>query len=251
VSGTLSSAGPSFLDGLRRWLARQGRMARFAGLTLAAAVTPRAYDPVARAAVAQALCVGAWQPLPGYFLASLLLGGVLTRVFSVTAASYGLSHLALEAMIRVYIMELLPLAAALFVALRAIPALPAAELPDARRAPTIEVVAHFVGSLLSVWVLAVASSLASLVVAYLVMHGATLWALEGYGRIVGQVFSPLAAAALALKLFLFSLAVALAPLSLFSDLRRRSESGAELRAVARLLLFLVIVEGAALALRVS
>jgi phospholipid/cholesterol/gamma-HCH transport system permease protein len=241
-------------SGVTSWLQRQARIQRFAGLTLAASITPKAYDAATRGAVAQALCAAAWQTLPGYFLASILLGGVLTHVFAVTAASYGLSHLALEAVVRLYVMELLPLAAALFVALRAIPATLLRLLrilPTPARQPTGEVVAYFVGNFAAVWVLATVSSVATLVVAYPVLHGATFWAVDAYARVVGQVFSPLAAAGLAIKLLFFSGAVALVPLALLSDTAPLERGAAEVRAIARLLLFLVLIEGCSLALRIN
>jgi phospholipid/cholesterol/gamma-HCH transport system permease protein len=43
---------------------------------------------------------------------------VLTRIVLVTALSYGLSQYALQVVIRVLVLELIPLTAALFVALR-------------------------------------------------------------------------------------------------------------------------------------
>lgn len=247
------SPGFPALRSLFRWLERQGRIQRFAWLTLAAAVTPGTYDGPARNTLAQALCAAAWLTLPGYFLGCVLVSVVLTHVVAVTAASYGLSHLALEAVIRVHVLELLPLAAALFVALRALPAtlaglqaIPVASGPR----PQGEVVAYFVANLFAVWVLAIASCVAALVVAYLVLHGFTLWALAGYARVVGQVFSPLVTAALALKVLFFALAVGLVPLSLLSDTGHRQRGGAEMRVMARLLFFLVIIEGASLGLKI-
>ncbi len=47
-----------------------------------------------------------------------LISLVLTRIVVVTAISYGLSRYALEMVIRVLVLELIPLTAALFVAMR-------------------------------------------------------------------------------------------------------------------------------------
>ncbi len=239
--------------GLLGWLRCQARIQCFASLTLAGAVTPRVYDAATREATASNLCTAAWQSLPGYFLASILAGAVLTHVIAVTAASYGLSRLALEAVIRVHVIELLPLAAALFVALRTLPAT-LLRLQEVKHgpweAPSSEVVACFVANFLAVWILAVASSVATLVVAYLVLYGFTLWGLDGYARVIGQVFSPLVAATVALKMLLFALAVGLTPLSLLSDPSPAQRGAAEMQAMARLLFYLVLIEGAALGLKI-
>lgn len=50
---------------------------------------------------------------------STLLSLVLIRVVVVTALSYGLSQYALQMVVRVLVLELIPLSAAMFVALRA------------------------------------------------------------------------------------------------------------------------------------
>ena len=56
--------------------------------------------------------------LPGCTVLAALLSLVLTRIVVVTALSYGLTAYALEMVIRVLVLELIPLTAALFVALR-------------------------------------------------------------------------------------------------------------------------------------
>ncbi|MBK7685030.1 MAG: ABC transporter permease [Rhodocyclaceae bacterium] len=58
------------------------------------------------------------EALPGFTLLSTLLSLVLIRIVIVTALSYGLSQLALEMVIRVLVLELIPLFAALYVTLR-------------------------------------------------------------------------------------------------------------------------------------
>src|SRR6218665_3379486 len=56
--------------------------------------------------------------LPGFTVLAALISLVLTRIVVVTALSYGLSRYALEMVIRVLVLELIPLTAALFVAMR-------------------------------------------------------------------------------------------------------------------------------------
>src|SRR3954471_4412891 len=56
--------------------------------------------------------------LPGFSLLAALLTLVITRIVVITARSYGLSQYAQEMVVRVLVLELIPLTAALFVALR-------------------------------------------------------------------------------------------------------------------------------------
>ena len=56
--------------------------------------------------------------LPWFTALSALVSLVIIRIVLVTALSYGLSRFALEMVVRVLVLELIPLSAALFVALR-------------------------------------------------------------------------------------------------------------------------------------
>lgn len=238
-------------------LRRESRLLLFAAAALIAVFSPATYRPVVvRAAVAQAACFAAWQALPGYTLLSLLAGAVLTHIVAVSAASYGLSHFALEAVVRVYVVELLPLVAALFVALRS--GLDLFDRLAAERARGADfgtatlfreqVVPGVAGNLLAVVVLTLASGLLVLAVAYLVIYGVTPWGFAQYTRLIGQVFDPVTAPTLLLKIFLFGVAVAVAPVTVVLDAPRRAASGSEMRVMARLLLLLVAIEGATLVL---
>ena len=237
-------------------LRRESRFALFAAATLIAAFSPATYSRAACQATAQAVCFSAWQALPGYALLSVLAGAVLTHIVAVSAASYGLSHLALEAVVRVYVVELLPLAAALFVAMRS--GLDVLDRLAAERARGEDfgtaalfhqqVVPGVVGNLLAVVALTLTSGMLVLAVAYLVVYGVTPWGLANYTRLVGQVFDPVTAPALLLKIFLFGVAVAVAPVAVVLDSPRRAASGSEMRVMARLLLLLVTIEGATLVL---
>lgn len=236
---------------LRRRLQAEGRMLHHAALAFVAALSPATYDRPTRRATAQTLCAAAWQPLPGYVLACLLVGAVLTRIVAITAASYGLSHLALEAVVRVFAVELVPLAATLFVALSSAPdaVLRLAALSTRGAVPPLrEVVPLVAGNALAVWVLAVVGGMAALAVAYPVMHGFSQWGLAGYARMIGQVFDPVVSLALALKILLFGLAVAIAPTAVLAR-PARDAATVQMRLMARLLLLLVLIEGASLALK--
>lgn len=242
--------------GLTRLLRREARFVLYAAAALIAVFSPANYSRPVRQATAQAVCFSAWQALPGYALLSVLAGAVLTHIVAVSAASYGLSHLALEAVVRVYVVELLPLAAALFVAMRSgLDALGRLSRERARGTdfgtPALfrqQVAPGVAANLLAVIVLTLTSGLLVLAVAYLVVYGVTPWGLADYTRLVGQVFDPVTAPVLLLKIFLFGAAVAIAPLAVVLDAPHRAASGSEMRAMARLLFLLVTIEGAALVL---
>lgn len=227
---------------------------RFAALLMAAALTPSAYHPGVRRAVAQALCFAAGQALPGYALLSVLAAAVTTHIVAVSAASYGLSHLALEALVRVFVVELVPLAAALFVAMRSglavldrLAALRARGLRLESGAAFLQVVLPgFIGNLFATLLLTLASSLLALMTAYLVVHGLTPSGIAAFSRLIGQIFDPVTLPGFMLKTGLFGLAVGIAPATVALDAPRRAAAGSEMRVMARLFLSLVLIEGASL-----
>lgn len=205
--------------------------------------------PSLRLAAAEAICAATWRVLPGYALGSLLLAAVLTRVVATTAASYDLSHLALEAMVRVFVVELLPLAAALFVAMRSgLAALATFARQPAQRVDLPlwrqRILPGVIGSSVAVVTLTLVSSSLALLIAYPVMHGFTPWALPAYTRLIGQVFDPVTALVLAWKVTMFGLVIGLLPAA--AMLSRRS--GSEGRVLALLLASLLMIEIIALGL---
>jgi phospholipid/cholesterol/gamma-HCH transport system permease protein len=240
---------------LARALVREWRMLRFGALTLVAALSPSVWDKSARQAAAQALCRAAWRVLPGYLLLVALVTAVLTRVIAVSAASYGLSRLALEAVVRVFVIELLPLAGAAFVATRfgleAVTRLmPGRDFLGATAPPSVaRVVAIVAGNALAVVVLCVISGMLALVVAYVVSYGLSPWGLADYARLIGQVFDPVTAATLGLKVGLFALAVGIAPATVVLDAPNRDTVVSGVRVMARMTLMLLLVEMATLALK--
>jgi len=235
---------------------REWRFVLFAATLVAAALSPASYRRAVRQAVAESVCFAAGQALPGYALFALLFGAVTTHIVAVTAASYGLSHLAMEAVVRVFVVELIPIAAALFVAMRSgiavldrLAALRAhgADL-DAGGGFVLFVLPGFIGNLFAVMLLTLASGVLVLAVAYLVVYGLTPWAIAGFTRLVGQVFDSVTAPGFLLKIALFGLAVGAAPATVALDAPRRAASGSEMRVMARLFLLLALVEGGSLVL---
>ena len=80
------------------------------------AFSPSSYGPAARRAVLRHVYYAAGPGLPGFTALMALFNVVLIRILVVTAFSYGLTQYALDAVVRVLVLELIPLIAALFVA---------------------------------------------------------------------------------------------------------------------------------------
>ncbi len=199
-----------------------------------------------------------------FSLLAALAALVITRIVVVTAQSYGLSRYALEMVIRVLVLELIPLAAAFFVAVRY--ALPAGvEIASMRRHGDFEamqregldparrlLVPRVVGGVFAVATLAAASGIVALVLAYFVVHGLSPWGLPGYVRTVGHVLSPPVALVFLLKTLLFSLSVALVPpASAMATGAGRGRTGTELQGLFRMLAAMVLVELASLMVNYS
>jgi phospholipid/cholesterol/gamma-HCH transport system permease protein len=238
-------------NGLLAWLSGQYRYLRFAALLLIASFSPGIHDRPTRQRSASVLCCAAWQTLPGFLLACVLLSAILTRVVAVSADSYGLSHLALEAILRVFIVELLPLVSTLFVAMRAVPMamLHLATLPGRPGAGLRDALPYVVGNTAAVVILAIIGGIVSLAVAYPVVHGFNQWGLPAYSRLIGQVFDPILAISLSAKILFFGIAVGIAPATVVLDPRKYDTGQREMRVMVRLLLILVLIEGSFLMLR--
>ncbi|GAA4414890.1 MlaE family ABC transporter permease [Quisquiliibacterium transsilvanicum] len=234
---------------------------RFAALTLATALSPDAYDREMRRATARQVVLSAWPALPGFLAACAVLSLVLVRIVVDTAQSYGLSQYALELAVRVLVIEVIPLLAALSVALRSGAAMSTHVALkhvrgdfEAMRARGQDPVRHAFaprafGSVVAVMLLAWLSSAIAMLIAYLVMYGLSPWALDPYLRIIGQVFAPVVVTGLALKTLFFGLAVAAIPVSAALSIPRnlRLVPAAIRDGMARLGVALVAIEVGSLA----
>ena len=207
------------------WLGNWTRIAEFALLMLTLALTPATYRRQFRQRIARQLVLASTVNLAWFCVMAALVSLVLIRIVVATSRSYGLSQYALDLVVRVLVLELIPLTAALFVALRV-------TLPDGLEFAQLRALGTFdlmrrqgqdpvrseffprvLAGLFSVWLLAAVSCVSTLVLAYLVLYGFTPWALAGYTRVVGQVFNPAVTTILMLKILFFSFAVALVPLA--------------------------------------
>lgn len=198
--------------------------------------------------------------LAGFTIATAVLSLVVIRIVIVTAQSYGLTQYALEMVVRVLVLELIPLAAALFGAINA--TLPMAdELATLRRRGQFDalrqrgldplatlVLPRLLAGLFAVLLLAALSCAVTLVLAYVSAHGFSLGGFAGYTRTVGRVFSPPVTLIFCAKVFLLGSAVAWIPLVtvLQNPSGRRSRASAELQGLVRLFLVVLVIEAAAL-----
>src|SRR3990167_9147552 len=100
----------------RRWAVAWWRILYLGAVVLV--LSPSSYGKGTRRALARHLYLDTAPVLLGFTVLAALISLVLTRIVVVTALSYGLSRYALEMVIRVLVLELIPLTAALFVAMR-------------------------------------------------------------------------------------------------------------------------------------
>lgn len=239
------------------WLLGWWRIVHLGAMLAVLALSPGTYRRDVRRALARRLVGGTAPLLLGFAVVSSLISVVLIRIVVVTALSYGLSRFALEMVVRVLVLELIPLGAALFVALRySVPqgvllarsrvgtGVPALGVDAMRR----ELLPPVLAAIVAVLGLAAVSGVLALVIAYLQVHGFTPWALGSYTRAVGHVFNPAVALIFVLKTLAFGVAVALVPIAsaVHDAPAATSRVGAELRALTRLALLILVIEALSL-----
>nr|WP_315392073.1 ABC transporter permease [uncultured Duganella sp.] len=250
---------PSILQRLHRgavdWLQTWWRLLRFAVLMVSVALTPATYGRANRAVMSRHLVADTAPNLAWFGVLSALVSLVLIRIVVVTSQSYGLSRFALEMVVRVLVLELIPLTAAAFVALRT--TLPAGlEFSQGRRAGAVATMAELQGEffprvaagVFAVWMLAAVSCVLTLILAYLTLYGFTPWALTAYTRVVGQVFNPAVTLILVLKVVFFSFAVGLIPMasSFYFGANYRVKVTHGLSDMVRLFAMILLIEVASL-----
>ncbi|MCD6664801.1 MAG: ABC transporter permease [Hydrogenophaga sp.] len=253
---------------LHNTLARWGRrtlstvQAWWQVMLMGAEVVVLALHPSSYAGAAQRQAIlgslyRATAPLLTWFLVlSALISLVLIRIVVATAMSYGLSQYALEVLVRTLVLELIPLYAALFVAVRF--SMPAAQqmrrqlalwaregqVPAHQDLLRHELLPRALGSAFSVLLLAALSCVIALVLTYLNVYGLSPWGLPAYTRAVGGVFSPAVTLIFGLKTLFFALAVAFVPMA--SGAQRDSGGGysrrSDITEFARLLSVILLLE---------
>jgi len=250
-TGPLPDAGHT----LAHWLVGWWRIVHLGAMLLVLALSPSSYGRPQRAALARHVVLGTAPALMWFGVLSALLSLVVIRIVLVTAVSYGLSQYALEMVVRVLVLELIPLAAALFGALRCtmphgadIAALRAAGDWDTVHVLRNEVLPRVLAGIFAVLTLAAASCVLTLVLAYLSVYGFTVAGLAGYTHTVGHVFDAAVSLIFALKVVFFSLAVSLIPIATVLDDRPSpaSRMSAETQGLVRMFLVIFFIEAASL-----
>jgi len=243
-----------------RWLAGWGRILYFGAMILVLAMSPSSYRRASRGALLRHIYLDTAPILWGFTVLCALLTLVITRIVVVTALSYGLSQYALEMVIRVLVLELIPLTAALFVALRCtIPN--GAALAEMRRTgrfealrregtdPVLaEVLPRMLAGVFSTVTLAALSCVVAIVLAYLAVYGLTVAGLPAYTRMFGHVFNESVSLIFVLKTALFSLAVSAIPMAsgLYDVEGDGSRESAALQGLVRMFAVLVVLEAVSL-----
>lgn len=239
-----------------RWLGGWWRIVHFGAQLLVLALSPSSYDRTLRQALARHVYQHTAPILLGFTVICALATLVIARIVVVTALSYGLSQYATEMVVRVLVLELIPLGAALFVALRSTLGGGAA-LSGLRHSGALqtlrsegqdplhrEVLPRALAGIFSAVTLAALSCVVALVLTYIAVYGFTTAGLPAYTRIFGRIFNPAVTTIFLLKTFLFSLTVAVIPLAsgLYDNWVKGSRTDVELHGLVRMFVVIVLIE---------
>ena len=241
----------------RLWWTTWWQVVMLGAQILVVALTPSSYATGPRRETVLLHIVQATAPLlTGFLVLSALISLVLIRIVVATAYSYGLSQYALEVLVRTLVLELIPLYAALFVALRY-------AMPSAQRVRRLlaeqqkqgvehadqvllrtELLPRALSTVFSVLLLAAVSCVVALVLAYLTVYGFSPWGFPSYTRSVGSVFTPAVTLIFSLKTLFFSLAVAVVPLAASAqrDAQGRYSRRSDISEFARLFSVVLLIE---------
>jgi phospholipid/cholesterol/gamma-HCH transport system permease protein len=261
-----SSTQGALTDGVRafgRWLHNWWRIAELGAQLLTLALSPPRYTAGYRRALLRHIYLGTAPSLLWFTVLTTLLSLVVIRIVLVTSISYGLTQYALEMVVRVLVLELIPLTAALFAALRCtipraaeVAALRTTAGPGAWDARVregvdpmlMEVLPRVSAGIVCALLLAAISCGVTLLLAYLSVYGFTSAGFAGYTRTVGHVFGPGVALVFSLKIAALALAVALLPLAsvLIGPARPQAGTSAELQGLVRMFFVVLLIEGASL-----
>jgi len=240
------------------WLGTRWRVLHTAAALLVLGLSPSSYTRDHRNAIASNLVVACTRNLLWSSLLSALISIVIIRIVLVTSVSYGLSQYALEMLIRVLVLELIPLTAVLFVAVRvAVPSVArlASTRPERsnRRLVDPETLAQdalpiAITTTFAVLLLATVSCVLSAVLAYFSVHGFTTGGLTSFTRTFGRVFNPTVSLLFGLKTLLFALAAGTVPVAsaLVDRASDTPRAGVLVQALVRLLFLILLIEAASL-----
>ncbi len=239
----------------RRWAQAWARILYLGAVVLVLLLSPSSYGRDARRTLARHIYYDTAPVLLGFTMLAALLCVVVTRIVVVAALSYGLSRYAMEMLIRVLVLELIPLTATLFVAMRCtIPG--GAQLALLRQSGQfvalhragadpvrMELLPRVVAGVFASITLAALSCVVALIMVYLSVYGFNSAGLPSYTRVFGQVFSPAITLVFVLKTLFSSMAVALIPMTAgMYDTGQGAQPDSELGGLARMFAVLLLIE---------
>lgn len=240
----------------KAWWVQWWKLLYLGAVLLLLALSPSSYKRTDRLVLARHVYDNTAPIMTGFTLLCALISLVLTRIVTTTALSYGLSQYSLQVVIRVLVLELIPLTAALFVALRC-------TIPDGAGLAELqargdlkklqqqginpmarEVLPRVMAGIFSTITLAVLSCVVALLVAYITVYGFNLAGFAGYTRLFGQVFTPAVTLIFVMKTLLFSLAVSLIPMAsaLYGSAVNSTRISAEMRGLVRMFAIILLIE---------
>jgi phospholipid/cholesterol/gamma-HCH transport system permease protein len=247
----------------RDWSYAWSRVFYFTAVALVGALSPSTYNRATRLVVQKQIYFTAWQILPGFTAFAALFSLLFVQIVGATASDFGLYGYALELVIRVLVLEILPLLTAIFVALRTGAAINTEvalmkihnELEALERIGVdplrLELLPRVIGGTVSVLALTAVNIVVALVIAHLLIFDFRPWSLPpgDFTRVVGKVLDWPAMLVLWTKTLAFGLAVTVIPISegLNTPQKIFHAPIAVLRGMVRLFFALMLIEVAAIA----
>ena len=256
----LTSRGQGFSERLGAWVS----VFRFSITALVGVFSPSMYNRATRLVVQKQIYFTAWQILPGFAAFVALYTFLIIEIVGTTARKYGLYQYALELIVRVLVLEILPLMTALFIALRTGTAINTEvalmkirnELYALQRNGVdpmrLELLPRVVGGTVSVLALTTVSIVLALWLTHLLIVDFHTWPVTSgdFTRMIGRVLDMEVMIVLGAKTLAFGFAVTVIPISegLNTPQRMFHAPIALLRGMVRLFFSLMVIEGIALAI---
>ncbi len=256
----LTLRGQGFSERLNAW----ARVFRFAIAAIIGVLSPSTYNKATRLVVQKQIYFTAWQILPGFAAFSALFSFLIIEIVGSTARKYGLYEYALELIVRILVLEILPLITVLFIALRTGAAMNTEvalmkiqnELDALQRIGIdpmrLELLPRVVGGTISVLALTAVNIVVALWLTHLLIIDFHPWTLTtgDYTRMIGRVLDIPALLVLWAKTLAFGFAVTVIPISegLSTPQKLFHAPIAVLRGMVRLFFSLMLIEAAALAI---
>ena len=230
----------------QRWARAWGRILYLGAVVLVLLLSPSSYGRDARRTLARHIYYDTAPVLLGFTMLAALLCVVVTRIVVVAALSYGLSRYAMEMLIRVLVLELIPRctipSGAQLALLRQ-----SGHFAALRRAGgdpvRMELLPRVVAGVFASITLAALSCVVALIMVYLSVYGFNSAGLPSYTRVFGQVFSPVITVVFVFKTLFSSMAVALIPMTAgMYDTGQSTQPDSELGGLARMFAVLLLIE---------